>query len=461
MTLMRKLGQSVAVMVSCTVVILAILASVGAYIQEVAGEQLATGIRVVVVAATITGVLTLAVLLLTVGGVAWFRILTQRESLLKSRAERKAAERDAEVTVITAPRNYQVHVRELNPLATWQARHLDVRAIANSFQEITPFDVAVWQEWHKPKTISSPIHSVFADVASRPLLPALDGCENILVVGAKGTGKTSLLQHLEAQRTHNSQIIVLDSHAQPAQWQGHVVGLGRAYQNIKRTMIALNHRLNKRYQEWAKGKTNFQPIHTFIDEFTLLPKVLKGIGYDIQAYSVPALTEGRKVNIHCIWGIHSDRVKAMGLEGAGDLKECFDAVVYLKQVKGEYYALVDFGEGKEEVKYLHPGPFIIEHDSDPPAEPFQVRADSKPDQETPISVPWKDMEWVVAEDQTQEATKPAHTPSGPDEAYKQRVIELFESGKTITAICVQIHGYKNKKRLDAIRQILVEAGKIG
>lgn len=196
-----------------------------------------------------------------------------------------------------------------------------------------------------------------APANDQPLLPVLRDCPNVLVVGGKGSGKTSLLQYLEARRIGAGQCIILDSHALPSQWQGHVIGRGRDYGHIKNAMLGLNDRLDRRHAKRANGKNGFIPINTIIDEFTLLPSSLKAIGFNIQKYSIPALTEGRKVDINCLWGIHSDRVEAMGLKGAGDLVECFDAIVRLKHVRGEYYALVDFGAGPENIHYIPPGTY--------------------------------------------------------------------------------------------------------
>lgn len=199
------------------------------------------------------------------------------------------------------------------------------------------------------------------------LLPSIQNLDNILIVGGKGTGKTTLLQHLEAQRVHQGKVIVLDTHAQPAKWRGTVVGIGRNYKLIKNAMISIVNLLDNRYKSYATGQSNFEPINTFIDEFTMLPKLLKEtLDYNVQEYSFQILTEGRKVAINALWGIHSDRAKALGFEGMSDLKECFDAIVYLRKVKGEYYALVDWGEGVEkDVKYQLPGPFVIEGRAEP------------------------------------------------------------------------------------------------
>lgn len=191
----------------------------------------------------------------------------------------------------------------------------------------------------------------------KELLPAIRECDNVLIVGGKGSGKTTLLQWLESERLQAGQTIALDSHAVPGQWAGQYIGAGRKYAMIKNAMIALVDKMDRRHNERTAGRQNFEPVHTMIDEFTLLPGYLKEADYDVQSYSFPMLTEGRKVDMSCLWGSHSDRAKSLGFEGMADLKECFDCIVYLKQVRGNFYALVDFGEGKEDIRYTLPGPF--------------------------------------------------------------------------------------------------------
>jgi hypothetical protein len=89
-----------------------------------------------------------------------------------------------------------------------------------------------------------------------------------------------------------------------------------------------------------------------------LPKVFKRQSLDIQKYSIPLLTEGRKVGLNVIWGIHSGRAKYLGLEGSKDLVESFDLVIHLRKntETGERWAEYDFGEGIDKTKcYRLPG----------------------------------------------------------------------------------------------------------
>jgi len=177
---------------------------------------------------------------------------------------------------------------------------------------------------------------------------------NLLVIGGKGTGKTTLLQHIEAQRIQaGHRIIILDSHSQPGKWLGSVTGAARDYQLIKMAMIAIVQLMHERYEAFSSGQSHFESVTVFIDEFTLLPDKVASLGYDITEFSKPVLTEGRKVGLNLILAGHSDRVASLGLKGAGDLVECFDAKLHLKNVKGERFALVDFGEGIAQERYTY------------------------------------------------------------------------------------------------------------
>ena len=67
------------------------------------------------------------------------------------------------------------------------------------------------------------------------------------------------------------------------------------------------------------------------------------------------LTESRKAAFSVFVATHSERVKALGIEGEGDLKDGF-AVVRLTIVDGQRQASIDRGNG--EVSAILPSPYI-------------------------------------------------------------------------------------------------------
>jgi len=349
--------------------------------------------------------------------------LTETRMLTESRqlkASARKAEREADLFIVTAKRDEQVLISDGDSTRRFTAAHLQLSGQVNGVQiPATPEQIKAWAAWHGPRSQSTPaLVQEIAPAETLPLLPALADCDNILIVGGKGSGKTTLLQWFEAERIQKGPVIVLDSHAEPGQWFSQVIGAGRKYSKIKDAMIALINKMDKRHQRRTQGHKNFTPICTIIDEFTLLPGYLKELGYKSQTYSFPMLTEGRKVEMSCLWGIHSDRVKATGFEGMGDLRECFDAIAYLKHVKGNYYALVDFGEGKEDIHYIPPGPFFVQ--PAPPAAEDLLSLPDEPEEPEPTSTNAYD----------------------PDQA--EQIRSMYNDGKTKTEIA-QSFGYNSNE----------------
>lgn len=50
---------------------------------------------------------------------------------------------------------------------------------------------------------------------------------------------------------------------------------------------------------------------------------------------------------------------------------------------------------------------------------------------------------------------------GYDDSDRRRICELYEAGDSLTAICTQLHGYKNQRRIEAIKDVLKDAGLLG
>ena len=84
--------------------------------------------------------------------------------------------------------------------------------------------------------------TLMPDPLVRYLLDEIERLPNILIVGGKGTGKTTLMQWLAYRRQQLGRVLVFDSHDHPAKWTGPkvaVVGNGRDYQGIWEAMLAL------------------------------------------------------------------------------------------------------------------------------------------------------------------------------------------------------------------------------
>lgn len=180
--------------------------------------------------------------------------------------------------------------------------------------------------------------------------------QRLLIVGGQGTGKTTLLKHIAAERNKTSLILILDSHNTPDKWCSYyrIVGHGRDYKAIKEELTKLVQVMDYRYKELASGKVKegaHEIITVISDEWTTLSKNVT----NLDELLIPLLTESRKVGINFILATHSETAQSLGIKGAYDLKNNFDAILRLKNINGE--RLVDVDHGNNITTYYHPGNF--------------------------------------------------------------------------------------------------------
>ena len=193
-------------------------------------------------------------------------------------------------------------------------------------------------------------------VIKNTLLADISTQQRLLLVGGQGTGKTTLLQHIANQRDKTSLVLILDSHNTPSKWASHyrVIGNGRDYEAIQQELEKLVQLMDARYKELASGKVGERRhdlITVISDEWTTLSKNLK----NLDALLLPLLTESRKVGIDFILATHSETAQSLGIKGMYDLKDNFDSILRLKNIKGE--RLVDVDDGLDLTTYHHPGSF--------------------------------------------------------------------------------------------------------
>jgi energy-coupling factor transporter ATP-binding protein EcfA2 len=385
------------------------------YIDHIVHDDLVVAARWLVVA-VIAGVV------LAVVGVLSFGSLIFTERLLKERASRKLAEREAQVMCLVAEEGQQVYIRDTNNRATWRNAHLDMRVYANG--QLLPPDVdeiAAWQTYtlrHRPLPAhSSPPLSLPAQTQV-DLLAALDNVQRCLIVGASDSGKTTLLQWLIYRRLHTSKVIVIDPHAYPDKWRdGVVVGAGRNYAEIERALEALVRLMTKRYDEIGQGivvEQGHPRITILIDEWRAIVYNVKTASDAIKAL----LTESRKAAFSVFVATHSDRAKPLGLEGEYDLKDGF-AVVRPSMIGNQRQATLDMGTGEAPVSL--PGPYVT--------------------QPQPV---------IDADELINLAPKPTQ-----EEA---EILRLFEEGKSISAVAAAVFGSKGGNQNQRVKETLQKYG---
>lgn len=299
---------------------------------------------------TITRIMTIAgYVLLGVCGVGMlfgvvFGGLFLWERIKMLRAKRIAAEKDAHVmTVVTEG---QVFIRDTNHQAVWRAAHLDPRLYANGhYTEPSPYEQQAWQVFNAPKQIingQAPPLLPATTESTLELLPLLDSAERVLVKGASDAGKTTLFQHIASR---SSGVVIVDPHFVPGLWpeNARIIGAGRNFGEISQFLAWLELELDSRYKRRAKGDTNFQGLTVIIDEFMTIAAECAEAGKVISVM----IRESRKVGFRLFVGSHSELVKPLGLEGAGDVREGLLIVrLYYSQIRKERRATIDFGEAE-------------------------------------------------------------------------------------------------------------------
>lgn len=391
------------------IAILIILCGFGWYVDSLAHQQISQAVKVTIF--SLAGALILS---LVIGIVAFGLIALER--VKEARAKRKLAERESDVYTIVSEA-HGIFVREMNPKAIWRPLHLN--AGYQNGREPNQFEQAAWQTFtlrnQSPRvSISEPIGLLPSTTTQVDLLAALDSVQRCLIVGPSDTGKTTLLQWIVSRRLNTSKVIVIDPHAYPNKWPSNciVIGTGRNYAEISKALYALVQLMTKRYDEIGKGlvaEMAHNRLTIVIDEWRAIVYNIKDASEAIKTL----LTESRKAAFSVFVGTHSERVKALGIEGEGDLKDGF-AVVRLSNINGQRQASIDTGNG--EVSAILPGPYIV-------------------------STP----QIIDADDFTLE--------TNPNE-QEQRILDLHNAGNSYNEIARQIFGNTGGKQTQAIKEVL-------
>lgn len=188
------------------------------------------------------------------------------------------------------------------------------------------------------------------------LMTELRTAQRVLIKAASNGGKTTLLQHIAAQRVATESVLILDSQSYPDKWPAgcKVVGAGSNHQAISTALDGLIDLMVKRYQEIGQGivrEGQHPKLTIVIDEWMAI------VGECDNASDVirRLLTESRKAAFSVFIGSHSERVKALGLDGRGDLRDGF-LIVRIELENGQRMATLATGRGERPC--ILPGEYV-------------------------------------------------------------------------------------------------------
>jgi hypothetical protein len=218
---------------------------------------------------------------------------------------------------------------------------------------------------HQGGRLALPEPEVVETAVEAVPLPKLD-IGHVLIVGETGAGKSTAMRALLA---HRQQVVVLDPHAAPGDWQGaQVLGGGRNFTQIGEFMDWMVDELSSRAEQRRNGQTSFPPLTVATDE---MPAIANELGKDIYANWQRWMREGRKFGLYIVVSTQSTRVKTMGIEGEGDVLNNFAGIVYLGKAAVEQYP--ELAQPMEWPAVLRTKrgarPVIIPHNPDGPSQP--------------------------------------------------------------------------------------------
>jgi hypothetical protein len=185
-------------------------------------------------------------------------------------------------------------------------------------------------------------------------LPILDKAQRVLIKAASDGGKTTLLRHIADRR--QGSVLVLDSQSSPGKWPDKckVIGTGSDHAAISVALDNLIEMMVKRYREIGEGlvrEGEHPRLTIIIDEWMAIVDQCQNATDVIRRL----LTESRKAAFSVFIGSHSERVRSLGLDGRGDLRDGF-LIVRIDNEAGQRVCTYDYGLGERPCQL--PGEYV-------------------------------------------------------------------------------------------------------
>ena len=191
--------------------------------------------------------------------------------------------------------------------------------------------------------------------------------DNVCVVGAKGSGKSTILKKIAEQRLLIGEVIVIDPHANPARWPDgiKIIGAKGNYKEVKKgfeTLFKIMQSRNDQYHDNDLDDREFPIITLIVDEISAMKASIAakqaGLSDVIGDYIADLTSQGRKFGIDMVIGAHTDTAEGFGLNGKAQIINNFDVFAYLDNTDGHRTVLIKLNKKAQGKKYEHPGAYI-------------------------------------------------------------------------------------------------------
>ncbi len=287
-----------------------------------------------------------------------------------------------------------------------------------------------------------------ADVSVNPeslpdVVRVIDDSIVCMLIAPQGSGKTSLLNHLQVTRPGRQ--IIIDPHSENPQ-------AIMEYPDIEVAMCDLIAELRRRYR--VGHSKNHERLNIYVDELTLLNKYCPSF----QDFMKTMLTECRKVNIRVVACTHSKSARTVGLQGSYDLAEGIVWVRLRRDLRtGKHYADVEaYGEKFEVAMPYLPGPSggqtVVNRTSHPSESPvYDAGTPDMARYDTTITTP-------PGIGYDPDAGEYIHEPPPRRRIFESRnekqVVDDFENGASLSALAKRFFRYSNGVTVGKVKAIL-------
>lgn len=152
---------------------------------------------------------------------------------------------------------------------------------------------------------------------------------HMLIAGNSGSGKSSAMRWAIQHRSGS--VVVVDPHAAIDEWNAdRVIGRGGDFDGIAAYFQEMRSELKERMAIRGRARNGerlrFPQLTVATDE---LPAIVSTLGNDGKQAWIEWIEQGRKFGLFVILSSQSTRVKSLGIDGKGDLREQFSAVLSL------------------------------------------------------------------------------------------------------------------------------------
>jgi hypothetical protein len=272
-------------------------------------QQIAAAIQLV-------GIVTAVLLGIAGAGGLFFGGWYLKERIGVLRAQRRQADKDSHVMVVTS--GHQVFIRDTDHSALWRAAHLDPRFYANGqYTEPTPTEANNYNVFHAPR-LAGPGPALLPETVESEPLDLLtvftQPTQSYAIIGGQQTGKTFQARHIaNFWVSRGVKPLVIGPKWDKGEWGGCILLGGNGdFQAVSHGITVIRRIVEARHAD-TKAHKEHKTLPVFFDDWTPIVDSMP----NARALVLEATTLYASVNVLLYFILHSDTANAWGVDRKG------------------------------------------------------------------------------------------------------------------------------------------------